>query len=269
MRTNFNIKSRGGRNKTAAKGIVVVTLVIVFLILLQTLSINPFGSVVHGIVRPVLQIQNTLASETQAFFLLLKSKRILIKENEILQERLLILEPSAYLVDALKTENAELKALLTRRVAENSVLAAVLAKPSLSLYDTLIIDVGTTNGVSEGDEVIVYGNFVIGVISKVYAKSALVTLFSSQGNVSEVTLGDKHLLVKAHGRGGGNFETRLPRGIAVAVGDIVIIPNISTRIFSTVERVVASPADQFQTIFFKNPINISDIRWVEVVTTNT
>jgi cell shape-determining protein MreC len=265
MRTNFITKTSGRKPKTITKGIIAIVTVVLALLVLQTLNMNPFSGLFHATIRPLLIFEHTVNERVVDFFSLIKSKRNLIEQNINLHDRVKELEPSAFLVDALKKENNELKALLNRTASKNAILASVLAKPSVSPYDTLVIDVGTQHGVGEGDLVTVHGDFIVGTIAEVFKKSALVTLFSSGGRETDVTLGENHLLVKALGRGGGNFETRLPRGVTIAEGDIVILPNISTQIFGIVERIEATPADQFQTILFKNPINMAEVKWVEVL----
>lgn len=265
MRTNFNIKNKGSRHGTVTKSVTVIIIVVITLALFQVFKFNPFSRLLHSVVRPAVVSELTVITKINQFFELLKSKRSLVEENIKLKEQLVELQPSTYLINTLKTENSELKALLNRDIPDTAILASVLVKPSVSLYDTLIVDVGEDQGISEGDLVLVHGDFVIGNIAEVYRKTALVTLFSSEGREMDVTLGSEHLLVKALGRGGGNFETRLPRGVEVIIGDIVVLPNISTQIFGVVERIIVTPADQFQTILFKNPVNMAEVTWVEIL----
>lgn len=264
MRTNFNIKNRNSRQGVVAKSIIVIILVAIVITFLQVFNNNPLGGLLHGVIRPVLVVELTLQAKVDKFLELLKSKQSLVERNVELKDQLSELQPSLHLINLLKKENSELKALSNRDIPDETILASVLIKPPVSLYDTLVVDVGEDHGISEGDLVLVHDDFVVGTVTEVYRKTSLVVLFSSRGKEMDVTLGDEHLLVKALGRGGGNFATQLPRGVEVALGDIVILPNISTQIFGIVELVIAAPADQFQTILFKNPVNMAEVRWVEI-----
>ena len=255
MRTNFNIKNRAQTSRTLKKNFAVILIIVFFLVLLQLLTANPLGGIIHTLFRPVFIVENGVTKEVQEFLALVQSKRELARQNAKLKEQLDNLAPSAYLIDALRLENKELKTLLGRKESQNTILATILAKPPVSLYDTIILDVGLNKGVSIGDLVIVGNNFVVGDIAEVYEKSSLVHLFSTSGRETDITIGDERLLVRATGRGGGNFITTLPRGVEVKVGDIVILPNISAQIFGVVEHIVVTPADQFQTLLFNNPIN--------------
>lgn len=263
MRTNFNIKGRRRRRNSTTKW-VAVFVVIATLTVLQMFRIDLFGGFMHSALRPLLTTEKRIVDEARRYITLLSSKYDLARKNSELENRIKELKPAALLIETLRNENNELKGLLNRSERDDTILASVLAKPSVSLYDTFIIDVGETDNILKGDFVLVYGDFIVGTITEVYRRTSLVTLFSSGGRKTDVTLGDEHLLVSALGRGGGNFVTQLPRGVEVLVDDIVILPNISTQIFGVVEQVLFTPADQFQTILFKNPINMAEVTWVEV-----
>lgn len=196
-------------------------------------------------------------------------KKDLLAENKRLREDMEI--ASAKLLDRnlLFEENIELKELLNRGVEEQTVFGVVLTKPSRSLYDTLIIDVGENAGVKKGDKVLYGGTIVIGEVVQVLPRSSKVLLISSPGESIDVVVGRDNIAAIAHGRGGGNFELKLPRDSDVVVGDVVRVPNITTRILGRVEYIETKPSDPFKTVLFSGPINIFKLKWVEVVINNT
>ena len=51
----------------------------------------------------------------------------------------------------------------------------------------------------------------------------------------------------------------------IEVGDNVSIANIGTNTFGIVEEIIVTPADQFQTILFKNPVNMNELGFVLIV----
>ena len=101
-------------------------------------------------------------------------------------------------------------------------------------------------------------------LNEVFKNSARATLFSFPGRSADVLIGDSGIITTAIGRGGGNFEAKLPREIEIEAGDPIVIPEIDSHIFAVVEDVVSKPTDSFQTIYFKNPVNISELEWVVV-----
>jgi cell shape-determining protein MreC len=166
-------------------------------------------------------------------------------------------------------ENTDLKDLLGRKsIYSKAVLASILVKPSFSPYDTLIVDIGTDAGVVVGDKVSADGNIFIGRVSEVYANSSKVILYSSPDEKVLVLVGSNNVLKEAVGIGGGNFKIELPREIDIKEGDDVVIPSISPNIFGIVEKVEYKEADSFQTVLFKSPINVLELKWVEILIPN-
>lgn len=178
---------------------------------------------------------------------------------------------------ALEQENIELKHLLGRdveyasttastsiQVPKDSVLATVLRRPPYSPYDSLMIDIGTAEGVVPSDRVLAPGNVLIGKVTEVYTNTSKVELYSNPGNTYDILIGKNNITATATARGGGVFEVVLPRDSGVAVGDVVQIPSITTVTFATVTAIVAEPARAFSTVLFSSPVNINQLRWVVV-----
>jgi rod shape-determining protein MreC len=213
---------------------------------------------------PMWKVQNYIYSSQSGFFAYFRSKQSLVRKNEALTK-----DNQDLVVDNLKTkilqdENEALKTELQRSNKDTRVLASILIWPSKSIYDSLIIDIGIDHGVIVGEYVVANGVYV-GKVSEVYTHSSKVILFSSGGQKLEVFLNPSHVSITAYGRGGGNFQAEVPRGIDANIGDVVTVPGISIDIFATVEDIIEKPTDSYKTILFKNPINIETLKWVEVV----
>ena len=198
---------------------------------------------------------------------LLRSKRSLIFENNELKRQIKETEFKLLETNFLIQENESLKEIFNRKTfdSEKIILSAVLARPNVSPYDTFIIDIGQSFEIEKGDNVYVSGNIFIGKIDEVYKNTSTVKLFSSSGEITPISIGVQNISANAEGRGGGNFIVELPRGSGVEKGDIVTIPNIDTKLFALVEEIEANPSDPFITILFKNPVNMNDVKWVQVV----
>lgn len=265
MKMNFHPKNNNFSNpnnknkKYFWSVIVVIFLIIVF-------SFSYLRNILFKIGNPLWGVTNSV----KHFFLTnietLNSKSALLNENNYLQEQLSLKDKDNIIFELLKKENEDLKNILNRKKEDqNLILSTVLVKPFLSLYDTLIIDTGISDGVNVGDKVLVDGNTFIGYISEVYDSSAKVVLYSSPGEKVKVLIGNNNVEKEAIGLGGGNFKVEIPREIDVKEADSIVIPSISANIFGIVEKVDFKETDSFQTVLFKNPTNISELKWVEVL----
>lgn len=223
-----------------------------------------FSGFIHVLARPLWNFEAVIVERAAQNLSLLRSKRDLVLENRRLSRRATLLEGEHALLSLFREENARLKVMFGRSEHNDRTLAAILARPPVSLYDTLVIDIGSAHGVSVGDSVFVYGETIIGSVEKVFQRTSLVTLFSSPGKKTDVLIGSSRIEANAEGRGGGNFEARLPRDIPLSSGDTVTIPGLDPTLFAIVETIIENPTDPFQIILFKTPVNLYEVEWVEV-----
>lgn len=262
MKMNFR-RQRNDRGKMAAAVFAAFFLVAlwVFPVFFSTLS-----RAALVVLAPILRAKTEATVSVAKSPTLVRSRADLIAENKKLRREIETLIARDKERVTLKKENAEMKELLGRRVKEpNGALAAVLSKPPVAPYDTLLIDSGDDDGVAIGDYVRAYGETVIGRVVAVSRSTARVKLFSSPGEKFEVIAGKANISAEAEGLGGGNFRIRLPRGVDVSEGDSVIIPLISQSAAGVVAVVRFTPNDSFQDVFFKSAVNLFELRWVEVI----
>jgi hypothetical protein len=128
--------------------------------------------------------------------------------------RLPIGEAWHYLVvsPADKTDQAAYISFLEKRVsnlsAPDRTRHTIYVKPPVSAYGTLIIDRGAAD-IKQGNIVRAEGEVALGTVERVYAKTALVELFSAPGRITNVLVGGT-LPAEAEGVGVGNFRIKLP-----------------------------------------------------------
>lgn len=241
---------------------------LVILVALVFLARGPlsdvFGRGLHAIGRPLWDMKNGVTEKSAGLFSVFYSKSALMEKNKELEDTLDRVALEAYSRERLRAENEELKAALGRKPESHLVLARVLAAPSASPYDTLVIDTGSDHGVVEGMDVFSGGDFKIGTVTKVFHRSAVVTLFSSLNTELEVSIGTSSIPSVAHGAGGGNLRVTLPEGIPVSRGDIVEIPALSPEYAGVVDAIDHPAASSLQTIFIKLPFNLFTLKWVYV-----
>jgi cell shape-determining protein MreC len=168
-------------------------------------------------------------------------------------------------IKILESENEELKARLGRDYKGESILAVVLKHPPAVAYDSLIIDAGEAEGVVEGHIVSIFGGDPVGFVETVSTHSSRVKLYSTPGYELDVLIGEKKLPVGAIGVGGGNYTAKVPHDLEVAVGDAVVLPSIVPSILGIVETIVVDPSRSFKILYFKSPVAISALTWVEIL----
>lgn len=253
MRTNYNnFTSR--RRSTISPGTWVGVVAVVLLVGAALLWRSGASAVVWEVLAPVMAVRNA------------------IDHSEIANLRAELASTSALLADrnVLKSENAMLKASLGRKAFEGQVLlAGVLMAPPASAYDTLVIDAGTAQGVAVGQNVSAGGSTIIGTVTDVSTDTARVTLLSAPGTSYDALVISKGsgstLPISIAGQGGGSFSGQLPAGSAVAPGDSVVFAGVVGQFVAEVVAVDQRAGESFVTLYMHMPVNIFDLRFVQVI----
>lgn len=256
---NQENKQKMSRKKIAsfvAVGIIIVGVLI-------------FG--ITGIVRRLLQgptwlahTLDTVATETISS---LTPKSILLKEYKMLQEKIQQSELLNTQIAILTQENEALRKELGYFKTSSSVLLAeIIAKPNRSLYNRLIINRGSDDGIMIGQQVRSQGIVALGEISEVSKNTATVTLYSGpQFSGDLVIKNEKNIFVPALGKGSGTFEIHIPREISIIDGDLLALPENQNIVVGVVKSIIFDPRDPFQTVLARIPVNVQELRFVEVV----
>lgn len=267
---NYLLDKKNKRRKYAH----IVFFIIVFFIVFYFRSgiWNGLSLVSSTFFRPVLILGNNIGERFSDFSSYFVSKSSLQKENKDLKLKLSSNEARMINHDSLLAENESLKEIFGRKDTKTSmILSGILSKPNKSVYDTLIIDAGTNQGISSKDMVFAYGNIPIGRVDLVYPNSSKVILFSNSGEKTEIvvsestpTLPSKNIFMDLVGRGGGNFEMIIPRDFTLVPGDQVVLPGITSYVVGIVETIISDPRDPFIKALLTTPINIQELKFVEV-----
>jgi cell shape-determining protein MreC len=273
MRMNY-LHNKAQRRRRAAA--LILLAVLIFAVFLGFGFPDVFKESLVFVSAPLLRAKDSFKDRVNEIFSIFKEKQLLESENIDLRQKIRELEAKLLLSEALKRENKELKEILSRSGGDFSVAASVLSRPPQSPYDVLIIDAGEKHGVEAGMSVSAYGSVFLGVVSEVFKETSRVKLASAPGQKTDVLIygnnnenfntepGPLVLPSRAIGRGNGNFEIILPRESAVGSGDRAMTLGTNPLIMGIVEEVVMDPADAFQKILFRLPVNIQELRWVEV-----
>ena len=128
------------------------------------------------------------------------SKQSLIKKVTALQSTIDSQNSSLTTLSTLESENAALKAELGRTDHINGTLARVTVPPNRSIYDTIIIDIGSDEGITVGQDVFAFGSVALGTISDVSDSSSTVSLYSASGRQTAGTTTGSDIAVTLIGR---------------------------------------------------------------------
>jgi cell shape-determining protein MreC len=171
---------------------------------------------------------------------------------------------NAYL-KSLETENEHLKELLGRKPEKDDrKLAVIISRPPKTPFDSFLIDSGENNGIEIGDYVYGEFDFLIGQVEVVSSQTSIIKLFSSPGMKKDVLIASSSTPVVVEGRGGGNFYIKVPKNIDVYEGDPVVVPGLSSSLLGVVEKVDGGEGDAYSHIYFKLPVNINSLRYVQI-----
>ena len=256
------IRNPKSKNKKKLSVYILIGLFVI-IILLRYVAPGFTGNLTLVFATPLIKSGDYANSSMASVFGIFSSKSALQAENSQLKDQLAQIEVNVDRDKLLIQENTDLKALLGRHSPNSSILASVISKPPLSLYDTILIDVGSADKVSVGDNVLALGYVPIGTVHAVYAHTSLVDLYSSSGEKIDVKVG-KNIQASAEAQGGGNFIIKLPKGTSVAAGDPIAAPGIGDDIFGVVGSIETNPNDAFIYLRFSLPVNMNELNFVQI-----
>jgi len=166
--------------------------------------------------------------------------------------------------EILKKENEELKTALSRPDKNDFIFAYVESRPPQSPYDILFVDMGSENGVKNGMQVIAYNDILIGYIAETSNNSSKIKLTSFPGEETNAVLFSSNNQVIAVGKGGGNFEIKIPKSIEVNTGEKVVTIGANPMLLGMIEKIEINPSDPFQKLYFRFPFNLQELKYVAI-----
>lgn len=237
----------------------------VFFILSALGVLSWTGQLFNYIGKPIWKTENFITTGLYDINYLFRTKASISNENHNLIEENSSIRTTMIDYQILKDENNQLKEMIGRLPSKNNfVLGNILTKPNHSPYDTIIIDVGDSIGIKSGNLVYADGNIPIGNVNKVYNNTSLITLYTNPGQKTEGFMNGTNASVELIGRGGGNFEMIIPIELLVEKGVIVYLPGSNSEVLALVEEVISKPSDPFKKVILSSPINVQNLKWVEV-----
>ncbi|OHA88360.1 MAG: hypothetical protein A2653_02210 [Candidatus Zambryskibacteria bacterium RIFCSPHIGHO2_01_FULL_43_25] len=265
MTTNYRIKSKKKIRDNKPLLTLIVSVVFIFLVfVLQNNFPQLSFRIFESSASTLWGFSDKLASISEDLRTTIWDKQKLEEENQALIRQIDELRGNLAELSILREENFYLKEMWGRRETFQSRLARVLSGPGNSLYDFLVIDLGREEGAVEGQRVFSSGGFVIGNVSEVFGKTSKVILFSSPGTITDASLERSGIALSLKGKGAGNFSVLVPKQEEVAEGDLVVLPGLSSKPMALVYGIDTSETDSFKELLLSLPVNIFELKWVEV-----
>lgn len=259
-------KSRQSRKKPLWVTLATAFFVILLLWTAQRFAGGFVGRLAMNIGGPFASAYLSFENKIKFTTAFLHSRTSLVNENKKLRADIENNQAKLLRFETLQREHDELLTEFNRSpFAGKVVLGNVLSKPPQSPYDVLVVDVGSGHGVVAGNQVYGVGGLPLGRVQETTKTSAKIVMFSSVGEETQVVGGRTSSAFTLVGTGGGNLETQVSQDTDIVIGDTVVLPQFGGNIVASVVAVDTSVASSFKRILFRVPVNVFDIRWVEIL----
>lgn len=148
----------------------------------------------------------------------------------------------------------------------NAVSAGIILRPPGLIYDQLIVDKGTRDGVGSGNIVLAGKDMILGYIEEVFDSTSRVILISSFGREQNFFLEKANLSALAVGKGSNELETSLPRDFPVETGERLFTLTEPPYLAGLVEKIESSPSSPVKKLKIRQPFNLNNLRSVNILT---
>jgi rod shape-determining protein MreC len=213
--------------------------------------------------KPIWLIRDSVSKSSSNLFGFFTSKSNLISENSALKEEIEVLKLKQLDYNLILKENQELKNISAEKKS-NFILARVLSKPPVSPYDSLVLDIGTSQGIKKGSKVFLSNNVVIGFVTEITENTSLVELFSKGDTKHNFVLERTGASYDISGMGGFNMMVLMPKDADVLWGDTFVYPGENLATVGNVYYIDTNSQSSFKGVYIKIPTNVFQTKWVYV-----
>ncbi len=236
---------------------------IVVFVVLVILSVNFYfphliPAIANSVASPFWRVEFAIKNGS------LDTVEKLLNENAELKRQIEENSTNLSSIAYIQKENSELRDMLGASSTTNFVVAPVIKRPPSLAYDEFVIDAGLDQGISTSSIIYAIGDVPLGKVINVFGKTSRVLLFSSPNVKHEVQIGPSYVGATATGRGGGQYEVELPRGLNVSVDDFVTALDLGRIPLGKVIHIDTDPSLTFEKVIFSAPVNIYELKWVKV-----
>jgi len=216
------------------------------------------------VLYPVTAVSSWYQYSEGAFPSYLRSRAELTKEIDELKATIANDTGTELSVKRLLEENMQLRSAAEVSTSTNRISARVIAQPSKLSYDLLQIDQGSETGIVVGAPVFLGVDTVIGVVVHVARTYAFVELVTTPGFMATAYIVGPNVFANLEGIGGGVARVRVPQGIALREGNLILLPSVSSGVYGEVVRVENVPTQPEQFGYVTPPLSLQSILYVSV-----
>ena len=216
------------------------------------------------VLYPVTVVSSWYQYGEGAFPSYLRSRVELTKEIDELKATIANDTGTELSVKRLLEENMQLRSAAEVSTSTNRISAHVIAQPSKLSYDLLQIDQGSDTGIVVGAPVFLGVDTVIGVVVHVARTYAFVELVTTPGFMAMAYIVGPNVFANLEGIGGGVARVRVPQGIALREGNLILLPSVSSGVYGEVVRIENVPTQPEQFGYVTPPLSLQSILYVSV-----
>ncbi len=258
--TKANYRHNSTKTKSKSRWLIIL----IGLVILGLIFPWFFPKISAVILYPFHATSTWIKTSEGVFPLYLRSRGELLQEVEDMRVQLSTGVGTQQSIQRLLEENMSLRSLLKMGKDEERLVARVLQRPNILPYDLLQIDQGSQNGVVLGAPVYSGVDSLIGIVVSVDTTYSFVDLFTSPGFISTAYIFGPDVFAPLEGVGGGVARVKLPQGVPIEVGQLVILPGVSSAIYGEIIEVQNEPTQPEQYGYITPPLAINNLLYVSV-----
>ena len=251
------------RHKRANSLVYKRIAVVVLVVLLAWVFPLATHMVAKIVLTPVTAVSAWVRESNHIVPRMIRDRQALITEIQALEQALAAGQGSHLTTRRLVSENNELRGLLSASSTPR-IAAGIIARPNQLPYDVMQIDRGTHDGVVVGAPVYRNESALLGVVERVLPELSFVRLITSPGFAITAYVYGSGVVAPMEGIGGGIARVRVPQGVRVEVGAMVVLPGINTAVIGEVVSVGAEPTQPDQFAYVASPVALNSLRVVSV-----
>ncbi len=263
MKNYLTTTKANSRRHSLPKGLKISATILVFCLVLYFIVPKVVFGVVSVVVYPFEALRAWVLESGDSLPYYLRDRHTLIEEIDALKQQVAISGGTENSLTKLKFENEQFR-LLCEALPDERILARVVGRPPQLPYDVIVLDRGMEHGLVEDAPVFMGSDQVIGYVSRVYAKTALVTLVSTAQFESTAYIIGPNIYTYAYGVGGGMLRVVVPQGIPLSIGDTVILPAIDSGVYGHIAYIETSPTQPEQYGYVPMDQNLQSLQYVSI-----
>ncbi len=258
-----------------SKAIIFSVVIIFLLFFLHYLGVlRPIENVTIFLTKPILRVFYGASNWVGGNYLNYRSKQSLAEENNELKIQLveLLKEKSLYQIEAEENDFLKSQINFTKASKNEFEVARVIGQNTELTQNSLIIDKGSSSGLSVGQPVLGEGGVLLGKIFKVNKASAIVLLINDDlSKVSVKILNGAKTIGLVEGEYGIGIKMKfIPQSETVKIGDIVVTSGLEKQIpkglvVGQIKKINQEPELLFQEASIESLVDFNKVTLVNII----